>query len=84
MASGIPTCAGCARYSEGQCSAYPLGIPNAILYAQADHRLALPGDGGIQFEPIDEAARRLIEGVWGETPQTYTGAWPGRDPNAGQ
>lgn len=82
MATVIPTCAGCAHLDEGACSAYPEGIPNAIAFARADHRLPLPNDRGVRFTPRDDAGLRLVESVWGEEPQPYSGPWPGSDPNA--
>jgi hypothetical protein len=32
------------------CTAYPSGIPDAILTNRADHRKPQPGDHGIRFE----------------------------------
>lgn len=32
------------------CSAYPQGIPEAIITSEVDHRQPYKGDNGIQFE----------------------------------
>ena len=37
------------------CSAYPAGIPVAILKNQHDHREPYPGDNGIRFELVETA-----------------------------
>lgn len=82
MTTAIPVCAGCAHFEQGRCAAYPHGIPPAVLYGHADHRLPLPNDRGVQFEPIDDPGRELVEAVFGTTPVAYDGEWPGRDPHA--
>ena len=46
-------CMGCRHLLDiGICTAYPDGIPLAILINTHDHREPYPGDGGIRFEPI--------------------------------
>ena len=50
----IPACAYCAHMLTGlRCAAFPEGIPSAIRLEGADHTVAIPGDGGIQFELAD-------------------------------
>jgi hypothetical protein len=36
----------------GKCDAFPDGIPANILVGNLLHTVPLPGDNGIQFEPI--------------------------------
>lgn len=35
------------------CTAFPQGIPGAILQGKNDHRRPFPGDHGIQWAPIE-------------------------------
>ena len=51
-----PICLYCARYRPEQgvpglrvCTAFPTGIPTAILHYEANHRQPYPGDHGQQF-----------------------------------
>ena len=37
------------------CAAFPYGIPFPVRIGVFDHRNPHPADGGIQFEPTDEA-----------------------------
>jgi hypothetical protein len=52
----MPICFGCKQFyplSEPlACTAFPEGIPDAILSGEADHTKPFPGDHGIQFEPV--------------------------------
>lgn len=56
----IPKCLECknlieSSISEGdvlKCSAFPEGIPKAILTNEHDHREPYEGDNGITFEPL--------------------------------
>ena len=81
MVTSVPICAGCSRFRDGSCAAYPDGIPAAVLYHGADHRLPLPGDQGIRFVPSSPEALALVEAVHGTDPVTFTGSWPGNDPH---
>ena len=45
-----PMCLACARANDsGSCEAYPDGIPEGIILNEVDHRVAQPGDHGLQF-----------------------------------
>jgi hypothetical protein len=70
-----PICYGCTRFRDvpaGQdrlcCTAYPAGIPEAILFSQADHRQPYAGDGGQQFDPADAAGAAYAETVFNPEP----------------
>lgn len=53
-------CAKCARLfavdpvigKRQPCLAFKAGIPDAMYQGKANHLDPLPGDGGIQFEPV--------------------------------
>ena len=48
---GIVQCEGCAhRLGPGRCTAFPDGVPGAIVSGQHDHRAPYPGDGGIRYQ----------------------------------
>jgi hypothetical protein len=52
-----PRCTSC-RHSNlpdsATCTAYPKGIPDAILQKGFDHKNPYPGDHGIRYEPKPE------------------------------
>jgi len=58
----IPLCFDCRHRDESgsvprgqfRCTAFPAGIPDAILFLDHDHHRPYPGDRGIQFEPKEE------------------------------
>jgi hypothetical protein len=59
-----PMCMGCAHRDRRHtrdlvCSAFPDGIPAAILQGGADHRRPYPGDHGIRFAANDEETGRI-------------------------
>jgi hypothetical protein len=59
-----PACMLCTRYEpDDTCEAFPKGIPRKILEGEVKHIKAYPGDHGLQFDPIDEDAKKLIEGI---------------------
>ena len=51
-----PQCMMCSRFKKIEdehwfkCTAFPMGIPNEIIYGRADHRQKYPGDNGMRFE----------------------------------
>ena len=51
-------CLSCANHFDSMwgCSAYPQGIPDAILLAKHDHREPYPGDKGIRYKPAAKTA----------------------------
>ena len=60
MIGEAPICLGCKHFRERDdnltCDVFPQGIPLDILTNQADHRRPYPGDQGILFDPVDDAA----------------------------
>lgn len=75
MSPQVPMCVFCSRLNRTtfSCGAFPGGIPTALTIGHADHRLPLPGDGGIRFRPRDESALLAVVAEWGETPVEYEG-----------
>ncbi len=59
-----PQCWMCINLTNGTCKAFPNSIP-AIIYAnEFDHRRPFPGDNGIRFAPLDDAAAEGNEKQW--------------------
>lgn len=52
-----PYCFTCKHFdkAQGNCTAFPKGIPFLILANLYDHREAYKGDNGIQYEPTADA-----------------------------
>ena len=49
-------CAKCKNHIRFErCTAFPNGIPEAILSGEHDHRKSYKNDNGIKFEPIQGA-----------------------------
>ncbi len=44
-----------------RCAAYPAGIPLPIIGGDLAHDRPLPGDHGIQFEPLTQEELRIRE-----------------------
>lgn len=64
-------CDSCARYrGYGKCEAYPAGIPDAILWGDADHRQPLDGDHGLQYVMADRDNAEFLFRSW----QAFFGA----------
>ena len=56
-------CAFCKYYRSEPgrtCAAFPTGIPDAIWEGEYDHRVAYPGDHGIQLEVLPEYSETLL------------------------
>jgi len=71
MSRPAPICAFCTHYAGQRgashvCGAFPMGIPEAIIANQADHRAPHPGDGGILFAPDGPGASQYANLVLGE------------------
>ncbi len=47
--------------ADWRCTAFPDGIPEAILNGEADHRQPFPNDRGIRYQMADWAKNRLKE-----------------------
>lgn len=64
----LPQCVFCKHYRKGdegpECDAFPDSIPSVILRNERDHRKPYDGDNGIQFEPIDAEARRIVAEIF--------------------
>lgn len=58
MTIPIISCAFCKHFKqesfgENVCDAFPEGIPDYIVYGDHQHTVQMPGDRGIQFEPLE-------------------------------
>ena len=75
----VPICWLCEHLHEGQpqpytCAAFPERIPQRILSNQHDHRTPYPGDHGLRFRPITQAAAEYAAMVFAkdrEKPDGY-------------
>ena len=55
LRASFTNCDICKHYHGlSECDAFPDGIPEDILTREHDHAEPYPGDGGIQFEAIEE------------------------------
>ena len=66
----LPQCVFCTHHRTGDtgpvCDAFPDGIPERILRNQFDHRKPHPHDGGVQFNPTDAEAKRVVDAMFRE------------------
>lgn len=72
MSQAAPICMSCRWFDRKaddlSCTAFPDGIPDAIIENRVDHRQPIEGDHGIQFEqgeglePLNEIVIATIEG----------------------
>ena len=74
MTFRVPICVHCRHFRSNDlsgnfCAAFPDGdgIPAAIFDDGASHFAPFPGDHGIQFEPLDERAARVVEHRFGQS-----------------
>lgn len=70
----MPICMGCRHLTDDagwgyRCTAFPSGIPDAIIQSQVDHREPIEGDRGIRFEPTDDEAAAYAEELFNPTPE---------------
>lgn len=88
----IPLCASCTHCGAARaetlapgrtgltCTAFPDGIPRAIVDMEHDHRLPYPGDNGVLFEATDAEA---VERRFGPAPAVASGFNPHPDLSRG-
>src|SRR6266540_5184774 len=63
-------CTDCRHFRGGlRCDAYPEGIPWPIIAGEIDHVRPLPGDDGIQFEPMRRSDWEVRFSAFGYTIQ---------------
>ena len=77
----MPICMVCKHYRRDytgwgyRCDAFPDGIPKLIIESEVDHREAIDGDHGIQFEPVDKRGAEYAARLFGdEAPSTVAPA----------
>lgn len=63
-----PICLGCKNLRDSsrasanlRCSAFPDGVPEAIITSQKDHRKAVAGDRGIRFVAASDEAKAYAD-----------------------
>ena len=70
----MPICMVCRHLSRDpgwgyRCTAFPAGIPDAIIESRVDHREPFDGDDGIRFEPVDDEAAAYAEDLFNPAPE---------------
>jgi hypothetical protein len=72
MTFRVPICVHCRHFRGNDlggnfCAAFPDGdgIPAAIFEEGAPHFSPIPGDHGVQFEPVDDHAEQIVERRFG-------------------
>lgn len=61
MTSPATLCIACVHRHGADCTAFPDGIPEEILFEGFDHREPYPGDNGVRFEVRAGYERDLTE-----------------------
>lgn len=52
------------RGARATCTAFPRGIPKAILSNQHDHRTPFAEDQGVRFDPVSDEAARSVDALF--------------------
>lgn len=62
-----PICTYCKHFQKPwTCTAFPDGIPQAIIESEHDHRTPHEDDDGITFAPVDDDAKAYAASLFGD------------------